>query len=70
MATEIDNKPTHIAYHVKEVEGGETDQSKGIWVRIGAAFSHSDGKGVSLDLDAFPVGTGRIVLREPRERDD
>ena len=38
------------------------------WVRIGAAFVNRDGS-IALVLDAFPVGTNRLLVREPRYDD-
>ena len=53
-------KPTHIAYAVRNFEkDGKQDSD---WLRIGAAWSHKDGKGFDVNLDALPVG-GRVVLR-------
>jgi hypothetical protein len=49
--------PTHAAYWVRERENKKDD-----WRRIGAAWSHSDGKGISISLDLQPLD-GRIVLR-------
>jgi len=51
--------PALIAYHV--AERGE----KSFWTRIGAAWDHEDGKGLTVQLDLVPVSAGRIVLREP-----
>jgi hypothetical protein len=56
-------KPTLIAYSVREREG-----QKAIWTRIGAAWPHGKGTGLSILLDALPIGD-RIVLREPAEDD-
>ena len=53
--------PTLIAWHV--AERGE----KKFWTRIGAAWDHKDGGGLTLDLDLVPVDGGRIVLRAPSE---
>lgn len=53
--------PALIAYHV--AERGE----KAFWTRIGAAWDHEDGKGLTLQLDLVPVNGGRIVLREQAE---
>lgn len=53
--------PTLIAYHVSE--RGE----KSYWTRIGAAWDHEDGKGLTLQLELAPTSGGRIVLREPAE---
>lgn len=53
--------PALIAYHV--AERGE----KSFWTRIGAAWHHEDGKGLTLQLELTPVNGGRIVLREPTD---
>lgn len=58
-------KPNFIAYHV--TEGGDDDK-KGFWTRIGAAWGHKDGKGLTIDLELLPVGTGKITLRVPEEK--
>ena len=54
-------KPTLYAYAVKD----RGDEQKSIWTRIGAAWPHENGKGFTIDLEAFPVN-GRVVLTEPR----
>jgi hypothetical protein len=56
-------KPNFIAYYV--VEG---DDDKSYWTRIGAAWGHKDGKGLNIDLELIPVGTGKITLRVPEEK--
>ena len=38
--------PSHIAYHVRDREGG-----KGFWTRIGVAWAHADGKGFNVQLE-------------------
>ena len=38
---------------------------KSFWTRIGAAWDHKDGKGLTLQLDLVPM-SGRIVLRAPQ----
>lgn len=53
--------PAFIAWHVGEK--GE----KAFWTRIGAAWRHEDGEGLTLQLDLVPVKDGRIVLRAPKE---
>ena len=53
--------PALIAWHV--AERGE----KKFWSRIGAAWEHEDGEGLTLQLDLIPVTGGRIVLRKPKE---
>ena len=57
-------KPTLIAYTVKDRGEGQ----KGIWTRIGAAWPHGGGNGLSIQLDALPLD-GRIVLTEPKADD-
>jgi hypothetical protein len=57
------NKPTLIAYSVKDARGAD---QKAIWTRIGAAWAHETGPGYSIRLDALPVD-GRLVLVAPAE---
>lgn len=57
--------PAFIAYHV-----AEKSESKSFWTRIGAAWDHDDGKGMTLQLDLVPVDGGRIVLRVPNEEQE
>ena len=49
--------PSHAAYHVRDREDGE-----GFWTRIGSAWAHSDGHGLTLQIDTVPLD-GRLVLR-------
>lgn len=58
--------PSFIAFHVTDSEG----DSKGFWTRIGAAWNHQDGKGLTLQLDLIPAAGGRITLRVPSEKKD
>ncbi len=51
-------KPDYVAYNVQETQDG-----KGIWNRVGAAWEHKDGQGFELNLSSLPVN-GRITLRE------
>jgi hypothetical protein len=53
------NDPVLIAYTVKRKPSG-----KSIWTRIGAAYPHDAGAGLTVILDASPID-GRIVLLEP-----
>jgi hypothetical protein len=59
----MSKKPTLIAYSVKDREG-----QKAIWTRIGAAWTHGTGNGMSIQLEALPID-GRIVLTEPKADD-
>jgi hypothetical protein len=54
-------KPSLIAYTVKPRPKGQ----KAIWTRIGAAWPHGTGEGLSIELEAFPVD-GRLVLIPPK----
>lgn len=56
--------PAYIAWHV----AGNED--KAFWTRIGAAWTHQDGEGLTLQLDLVPVNGGRIVLRHPSENNN
>jgi hypothetical protein len=58
-------QPTLMAFSVKELGKGKPN----IWTKIGAAFPHDNGKGLTIQLDALPLGD-RIVLREPRDKTD
>lgn len=53
--------PSHIAYHVRDRENG-----KGFFTRIGAAWQHKDGKGLTVQLEVAPLD-GRITLRMASE---
>lgn len=59
--TKTTQPPALFAYHV--AERGE----KKFWTRIGAAWDHEDGKGLTIQLDLVPANGGRIVLREPSD---
>lgn len=56
------NKPALLAYAVKD----RGKNKKAYWTRIGAAWPHENGKGFTIELEAFPVD-GRLVLTEPKQ---
>ena len=56
--------PSHIAYQVREGAEGQS-----FFNRVGTAFTHKDGQGFNLILDATPVD-GRVTLRTVKERLD
>jgi hypothetical protein len=56
--------PSHIAYHVKDRNGG-----KGIWMRIGSAWQHADSSGFNIQIESIPLD-GRITLRTRTEDQD
>lgn len=64
MSTDNDNtkRPSHIAYQVREGE-----DAKAYFNRIGAAWTHKDGEGFTLQLDSLPVD-GRVTIRSVQER--
>ncbi len=46
----------------------EKENRNAIWIRVGSAFTNRDGS-LNLYLDAFPIGTNRLQIREPRFED-
>lgn len=54
----------YVVYAVREREG-----NKNIWTRIGAAFKHDKAEGLTIYLDALPVGR-KIVLMPPKEAEE
>ncbi len=59
----MNNTPTHIVYHVRDIEN-DSDASRGIWTKIGAAWPHKDAKGFNITLDGLLPLDGRLVVRE------
>ena len=53
--------PDFIAWHVQQK--GE----KSYWNKVGASWKHKDGKGMTLQMEAIPLG-GHIVLRQPSDQ--
>lgn len=61
------NTPTLYAYAVKE----RGKRQKAIWTRIGAAWSHENSGGFTLELEALPINfDGRLVLMPPKATGD
>jgi len=60
--------PCHTAYHVKDTTTGEHGEKRGVWTRVGAAWPNKDGRGFNVVLDVVPLD-GRLILREPMERE-
>ena len=50
------------------VAEGKGIDAKSRWTRIGRAFDNQDGS-INLLLNAFPIGTDRIQVREEREEE-
>ena len=63
MAERQPAAPTHRAYSVIKREGQDD-----YWLNLGLAFSHKDGNGFNIVLQAYPLD-GKIVLREIADDD-
>jgi len=61
----VTNDPVLIAYAVKRA----AKSKKPVWTRIGCAYPHDTGAGLTVILDAMPTD-GRIVLLERDDDDD
>ena len=59
------NDPVLIAYAVKR----STKDKNPVWTRIGKAYPHDAGAGLTLILDAIPPD-GRVILLERDQADD
>ncbi|MCC7252384.1 hypothetical protein [Hyphomicrobium sp.] len=59
------NDPVLFAYAVKR----SAKTNKPVWTRIGCAYPHDRGVGLTVILDALPTD-GRIVLLERDDDDD
>ncbi len=46
----------------------EREGRPAIWIRVGSAFTNRDGS-MNLVLDAFPIGSNRLHIREQRFED-
>ena len=58
-------KPLAVFAVIDRKEAGKPT----IWLRIGAAFPNRDGS-LTLLLDAFPIGTNRLQVREARSPEE
>ncbi len=54
-------RPTYNVFAV--TERGEDRKD---WFEIGAAWAHSDGKGLNITLKALPLAGAQIVMRVPK----
>ena len=60
----MSNEPVLIAYAVKKAR----KSGKTLWTRIGAAWPHETGAGLTVIIEALPLKfDGRIVLLEPKD---
>ena len=62
---QMTNDPVLIAYAVKRAPSS----GKPVWTRIGSAYPHDTGAGLTVVLDAMPFD-GRVVLLERTDEDD
>jgi len=53
---------------VLAVTDGKGPDAKARWTRIGRAFDNRDGS-ITLLLNALPLGTDRLQIREDRDED-
>jgi hypothetical protein len=65
QAVRVSNDPVLIAYAVRRA----AKSKKPVWTRIGCAYPHETGAGLTVVLDAVPAD-GRIVLLERGDDDD
>lgn len=56
--------PTHEVSHVV----GEKDKAR--WSKIGVAWEHSDGEGMSLVINYTPLLEGRTVIRKIKAKEE
>ena len=65
----MSKKPDMAVYHVTERGEGETKRT--FWEKIGVAWSHGDGNGLTFKLDYIPFnsGLGQMVIRAPKADD-
>jgi len=61
----VTDDPVLIAYAVKR----SSRSKKAVWTRVGRAYPHDTGAGLTVLLDAVPVD-GRIILLERDDADD
>jgi hypothetical protein len=57
-------RPTYRIFNVTK-----DTENKSVWTEIGAAWSHSDGKGFNLKFSATPAEGAAIVLRVPKAKE-
>ncbi|MFM9941769.1 MAG: hypothetical protein ACKVP7_19975 [Hyphomicrobiaceae bacterium] len=62
---EMANDPVLIAYTAKRIKLGKP----AVWTRIGQAYPHEVGAGLTVVLDSIPLD-GRVILLELDAADD
>jgi hypothetical protein len=64
------NIPPYIVYHVRDIGiPGEADAPRASWTKVGAAWQHSDGKGLNILLETVPLD-GRLIVRTAVREDN
>ena len=71
--TDTHTKPSHRVYVTEDMPEGRN--TKTYWTKVGAAWPHKDGKGLTVTMSPGISVSGRIVLREgteeqPQSHDD
>lgn len=64
--TDKPEKSERPAYDAFAIDGDGRDA---FWMKVGGAWWHEDRKGLNVQISALPVN-GRLVLREPKEREE
>jgi hypothetical protein len=57
----MSKRPSHHLWAVRK-----TDDGKGYWSRIGAAWEHTDEDGMTLKLELLPIAGQDIVIRRAK----
>ena len=60
-------KPSHRAYVVSQPKEGS--DKKGFWHEVGVVWPHKTGNGFDVVVHDGISVSGRIVCREPKEKD-
>ena len=60
-------KPDYEVFMVKDF--GSPKEKKSKWTKVGAGWTHQDGEGMNIQLDAVPVD-GKLNIRKYRERNE
>ena len=63
--TQLANLPTHEVFIVENYKS--EGQEKSYWNKIGSAWQHKDGKGLNIQLIAYPVD-GKLTIRKRGEK--
>ena len=62
VMAETHAKPSHRVYVTEDITEGKT--VKTYWTKVGAAWPHKDGKGLTITISPGISVSGRVVLRE------